>query len=100
AASRALRAGAAATIDRKHEDVSERVLALTRGAGVDRIIEVDFAANLELDASVLKRNGTIAAYSSSSNPTPLLPYYAFAIKGGVLRFIQSFHLPDALRQSG
>jgi NADPH:quinone reductase len=93
-------AGAFATIDRKREDVSARILELTEGQGVDRIVEVDFGANLELDAAVLKRNGTVASYSSSSNPTPVLPYYAFAAKGGNLRFIQGFLIPENQRLAG
>lgn len=100
AAVKVVSAGAFATIDRKQEDVSARVLELTDGLGVDRVIEVDFGANLQLDVDVLKHNGTVAAYSSSSNTTPLLPYYAFAVKAANLRFIQSFFLPDAQRLIG
>lgn len=92
--------GAFATIDRKTEDVSARIMELTDGAGVDRIVEVDFGANLHLDAAVLKSNGTIASYSSTSNREPVLPYYAFAGKGANLRFIQSFHLPEDQRLAG
>jgi NADPH:quinone reductase-like Zn-dependent oxidoreductase len=93
-------AGADAVIDRKREDVRARVMDLTEGQGVDRIIEVDFAANCALDAAVLKRNGTVAAYSSSSDPNPVLPYYAFASKGANLRFIQGFLIPEADRRAG
>ncbi|MBP1842702.1 NADPH2:quinone reductase [Rhizobium petrolearium] len=100
AAAHVMDAGAFATIDRKTEDVSARVLELTEGQGVDRVVEVDFGANLELDAAVLKRNGTVAAYSSSSNPTPVLPYYAFASKGANLRFIQGFLIPEDQRLAG
>lgn len=100
ATSHVLEAGALATIDRKREDVSARILELTNGEGVDRIIEVDFGANLALDAAVLKRNGTVASYSSSSNPTPVLPYYAFASKGANLRFIQGFLIPEDQRLAG
>ncbi|MAM13995.1 MAG: hypothetical protein CML23_26775 [Rhizobiaceae bacterium] len=92
--------GAFATIDRKTEDVAARVLQLTDGQGVDRVVEVDFGANLELDVAVLKRNGTIASYSSTSNREPVLPYYAFAGKGANLRFIQCFHLPEDQRIAG
>ncbi|MEN3147535.1 NADPH:quinone reductase [Neorhizobium sp. IRAMC:178] len=100
AAAHVKEAGALATIDRKREDVSARILELTDGEGVDRIIEVDFGANLELDATVLKRNGTVASYSSSSDPTPVLPYYAFAAKGANLRFIQGFLIPENQRLEG
>jgi NADPH:quinone reductase len=100
AAAHVMEAGAFATIDRKTEDVSKRILEMTESQGVDRIVEVDFGANLELDAAVLKRNGTVASYSSSSNPTPTLPYYAFAAKGANLRFIQGFLIPETERRSG
>lgn len=93
-------AGAFATIDRKGEDVAARVIELTDGRGVDRIVEVDFAANMTLDAAVLKPNCTVASYSSSSDPTPVLPYYAFQSKGANLRFIQGFAIPAAARREG
>jgi len=88
-------AGADTVIDRRAKDVAARVLDLTGGAGVDRIIEVDFAANLATDAAVIAPNGWIATYSCSSNPQPVLPYYAFASKGANLRFVQGFNLPRA-----
>ncbi|TWF49445.1 NADPH:quinone reductase [Neorhizobium alkalisoli] len=100
AAAHAMAAGATATIDRRREDVLARIMDFTEGQGVDRVVEVDFGANLELDAAVLKRNGTVAAYSSTSNPTPILPYYAFASKGANLRFIQGFAIPEADRLAG
>lgn len=93
-------AGAERIIDRKREDVAARVMELTDGKGVDRIIEVDFGANLALDIAVLKPNGTIASYSSSSAPEPTLPYYAFAGKGANIRFIQGFRIPISHRLEG
>jgi len=96
-AAHACAAGAQDFIDRHREDVAAKVLALTAGAGVDRIIEVDFAANLATDAAILVPNGWIASYSCSSDPHPALPYYAFASKGANLRFVQGFSLPNAAR---
>lgn len=100
AAAHARAAGAAETIDRHGEDIVARVMELTGGAGVDRIVEVDFGANHRNDIAVLKVNGTIAAYSSSSEPAPVLPYYAFAARGANLRFIQGFAIPEAARRQG
>jgi len=100
AAAHAQAAGAFATIDRKREDVAARVMELTAGEGVDRVVEVDFASNMQLDAAVLKANGTVASYSSSSNPQPVLSYYAFQSKGANLRFIQGFAIPAAARLTG
>lgn len=100
AAAHVLAGGAFAAIDRKREDVAARVMELTAGQGVDRIVEVDFASNMALDAAVLKPNGTVASYSSSSDPTPVLPYYAFQSKGANLRFIQGFAIPARARREG
>lgn len=96
-ATHARAAGADAVIHRRSEDVAARVMDLTGGVGVDRIIEVDFAANLATDAAVIAPNGWIASYSCSSDPQPVLPYYAFASKGANLRFVQGFNLPAAAR---
>jgi len=100
AAAHVLAGGARAVINRKSEDVAARVMELTQGAGVDRVIEVDFASNMALDAAVLKANGTVASYSSSSDPRPTLEYYAFQSKGANLRFIQGFAIPAVARRQG
>ena len=55
--------------------MAERVLAITGEPQVDRIIEVDFAANAASDAALLRPNGTLASYSSSTYPKPTLDYY-------------------------
>lgn len=99
-ANHAKSAGAHHLINRKRDDVVAWVMDLTGGQGVDRVIEVDFGDNLALDAAILKANGTVASYSSSSDPTPVLPYYAFAAKGANLRFIQGFRIPQAARIEG
>lgn len=99
-ATHARQAGASTAIDRKREDVVARVMELTSGAGVDRIVELDFAANFARDLAMLKLNGAIASYSSSSDPEPVLPYYAFANKGANVRFIQGFCIPEGARREG
>lgn len=96
----ALAAGAETVLDRHAPDLAERILAVTGGAGVDCIIEVDFGANLPVTTAVLKPGGTVASFSSSSKPAPTLPYYAFAAKGATVRFVQGFRLPGALRAAG
>ncbi|MFN3937682.1 MAG: NADPH:quinone reductase [Gemmobacter sp.] len=90
-------AAGAETIDRRCGDVAARVRELTGGAGVDRVIEVDFAANMAVDAEVLQPNGWVASYSSNTSATPALPYHAFQGKGLNLRFVQGFNLPPAAR---
>lgn len=92
-------AGADATIDYRSEDVVARVLDLTDGEGVDRIIEVDLAANLETDTCAVKPNGRIVSFSSTSDPTPTVPYYPLAFKDVRVHFLQGYLLPPIVRRS-
>lgn len=94
-AAHARAAGAEATIDRRHEDVAQRVRAIA--GTVDRIVEVDLGANLAIDVAVLAPNGTIASYSSTAVPEPVFPYYPLAFKGANLRLVQGYNLPAAAR---
>jgi NADPH:quinone reductase-like Zn-dependent oxidoreductase len=90
-------AGAAQVIDYRTEDVAGRVMDLTAGAGVDRIVEVDFGANVLADVAAIAANGVIASYSSTRVPEPTFPYYPLAYKGVTLRLVQAYILPTAAR---
>jgi NADPH:quinone reductase-like Zn-dependent oxidoreductase len=91
----ALAAGASQAVDYRMPDAASQILAATGGAGVDRIVEVDFGANQALDAQVIAPHGVIAAYSSTRAPRPELDYYAFARKAVTLRFVQAMLLDGA-----
>ena len=95
----ALGGGARHAIDYRREDVADRVLDVTDGEGVDRIIEVDLAANLETDVAVLRENGAIASYSSTSGPELSLAYYPLAFKDLRIHFLQGYLLPSAARRA-
>ena len=95
----ALGGGARHAIDYRREDVADRILDLTDGAGVHRIIEVDLAANLETDVAVLRENGAIASYSSTSGPELSLAYYPLAFKDLRIHFLQGYLLPSAARRA-
>lgn len=91
--------GARHVVNDRREDVVERVRELTGGEGVDRVIEVDLAANIETDVEVLRPNGTIASYSSTSGPELPLSYYPLAFKDLQVHFVQGYLLPSAARQA-
>lgn len=84
--------GASHCIDRIEENVVERVLEIAPD-GVDHIIEVDFGANADLDAQVLKVGGRIAAYSSPSDRHPSMPYYELQMRGALIRLISNVRIP-------
>lgn len=96
-ADRARAAGADAVVDFRREPVARRVLDLTGGAGVDRAVEVEFGANADLLAEVIKPRGRIAAYGSALAPRPELPFYPLMFKGVVLTFVLVYLLEGAER---
>ena len=87
--------GAGIVLDRHNDDITAAVMEATRGHGAHRIIEVDFGANATTDIAALAPHGTLAAYSSSSDRTPTLDYYAFARKSARLDFVQGALLSPA-----
>lgn len=99
-AAQARRAGAEHVVDYRQEDVAARVLELTGGAGVDHIVEVDFAANLPVALKVLKGNGSIATYASMSQPQPAIPFYALMTKNVRLLWVFIYETAgDALAEA-
>lgn len=91
-------AGADHIINYRTEDVAQRVLEITGGAGVDRIVEVEFGGNLATSAKVLKVGGTIATYASQADPTPTLPFYDLMYKSIVIRHVLTFQVSGELLQ--
>lgn len=94
----ARQAGADEVIDYRNENVTERVMQATGGAGVDRVVEVDFAANLATSLDVLKVNGVIAMYASASNREPVVPVARLMMKAISAHFIMLGSSPLALRK--
>ena len=91
--------GAELMLDRHRDDVAQAVLDLTAGRGAARIVDVDFAANQAADAAALADHGVLAAYSSTSDKSPTLDYYAFALKAARLMFVQGGKLTPAQRDA-
>jgi NADPH2:quinone reductase len=91
-------AGADVVINYRTEDVGQRCLDLTAGAGVDRIIELDLAANLETDLAALCRDGEITAYGSGA-PEIAVPFFPAILKNVRLQFFIVYNLSAADRQA-
>jgi NADPH:quinone reductase len=89
-------AGAQVVIDYKREDVAARVREATQGAGVDRVVEVDIAANALLDLDVLRDGGECAVYGSGASPFSL-PFFPLIVKNIALHFFIVYKLNDADR---
>jgi NADPH:quinone reductase len=92
-------AGISEVIDRKKEEVRERVLRLTKGRGADRIIEVAFGANLADDVEMLATGGVIATYASDAEPEPRLPVYPLMFKNATVRFVLVYLVSHAAHRA-
>ena len=93
-------AGADEVIDYKQEDVAARVLELTGGRGVARIVEVEFGANLATSLRVIATNGVIAAYASTSQPNPVVPFDLIKGKNVTIHALRLPLMPREICRAG
>jgi NADPH2:quinone reductase len=89
-------AGADVVVDYKREDVAARVLDGTGGAGVDRIVEVDVAANAVLDSRLVRTGGEWVVYGSGQGKFEL-EFFPLISKNVELRFFMVYHLDREAR---
>ena len=92
----ALAAGADTVINYRSEAVAEQVRAATQGQGVDRIIEVDIAANATLNLELLRRGGECVVYGSGAANFSL-PFFPLIAKNLGLRFFIVYNLAQTDR---
>jgi NADPH:quinone reductase len=90
-------AGADTVIDYRRDDVTERVREATHGAGIDRIIEVDVAANATIDLDLIRPGGACVVYGSGASQFAL-PFFPLIVKNVTLHFFIVYNLDDADRQ--
>ena len=98
-AEHARQAGADAVINYRRESVPERVGELTGGRGVDRVVEVDLAANAALLPQVVAQDGFCACYGSGRAEMSL-PFGPMILSGTAIRFFIVYELPHAARADG
>lgn len=81
----AKKAGAAHVFDYGADDLAAQILGATGGQPIDRIVEVEFGKNIATNTTVIAEGGTIAAYGSAKDMTPVLPFYPLMFKAVTLR---------------
>lgn len=80
--------GAVVALD---DDPAAAILRLAPG-GVDRIVEVAFDANVDLDAAVLRNLGTIAAFATGTD-RPTFPFWPMLFQNTTIRLLGSDDFP-------
>lgn len=91
-------AGAAAVVDHRAPGFAAAVLAATGGRRIDRIVEVEFGANLPVALEVLRVGGTIATYSSTRVPEPELPFFRMMYQDLTVRFVIVYAMPEEAKE--
>jgi NADPH2:quinone reductase len=91
-------AGADSVLNYRTDDVPQSVLELTNGAGVERVIDVEFGANLATTLKLIRANGVIATYSSTQVREPELPFYSLMFKDITVRFVLVYTMPETAKQ--
>lgn len=78
------------------KDLTARVRGLAPD-GIDHIVEVAFAANIEVDIELLKLGGSIASYATD-NATPKIPFWQMVFKNVRVFFLGSDDFPKEAKQ--
>ncbi len=87
-------------INYREEDVAARVMEITGGRGVERIVEVDFGANLAVTETIIAERGAIVAYASAANMAPTLPFYPLMFRNTRLWMLIVYLLEPGMRRRG
>jgi len=91
-------AGAQHVINHRDHDVVAAIMEATSGNLVDRVVDVEFGANLPVSVEVLKVGGVIATYSSTQDPEPKLPFLQMMYKDLTIRTIIVYAMPEPAKQ--
>jgi NADPH2:quinone reductase len=87
-------AGADAVVNYRDEDAGEQLRALAPG-GVDRVVEVSLARNLELDLGLAADHAVISAYADDGGGEVTLAIMPLVFANVVLRFVLVYTITSA-----
>ncbi len=91
-------AGAKHVVNHRSDRFAADILAATGGDRVDRIVDLEFGANLATSLDVLKTSGTIVTYGSTVVPEPTLPFFQMMYLDLNIQFIIVYAMPEAAKQ--
>lgn len=91
--------GADVALDYRAGDVAEAVKAATGGAGVARIVETEFGANIARAPKMLAPNGVVATYASDAVPEPKIPFGPLMVLNATLRLVFIYGMPESAQNA-
>jgi NADPH2:quinone reductase len=90
-------AGADVVVDYRQPDAAAQLRAAIGGEGVDRIVELDIAANAALDLELLRPGGSLVVYGSGAGSFEL-PFFPLIAKNVNLHAFIVYNLASADRE--
>jgi NADPH:quinone reductase-like Zn-dependent oxidoreductase len=87
-------AGAAHVVNHRDEELASAVLDAAGGRLIDRVVDLEFGANLQTSVEVLRVGGVIATYGSVQEPQPTLPFFDMMYKDLTVHFVIVYAMPE------
>ena len=91
-------AGADEIINYRQQNVIDQILRITNQVGVDRMIDVDFGANLTTCHQILKAGGINVMYAFVNQPDLPIPIMSLMTKNITLKFTLVYSISDQERE--
>ena len=91
-------AGAKHVFNHREPGWGERVKALNGGKPVDRVIDVEFGANLPEVLDCIRTGGVIATYSSTQVKEPQLPFFRMMYLDLTVHFVIVYSMPEPAKK--
>jgi len=91
-------AGAEAVVNHRESDFSDQIKVASGGNKIDRVVDVEFGANLDTVLSVVGTGATITTYSSTQDLQPTIPFYKMMFLDVTVRFVIVYAMPESAKQ--
>lgn len=92
-------AGADEVVNHREAGWGRSVLEATGGEKVDRVIDVEFGANLPEVLDCVRISGTIATYASMQQPEPRLPFPRMLYMDLNIRIVIVYAMPETAKRA-
>lgn len=91
--------GADLVVNHREQNWGETLLSANNGQKVDRVIDVEFGANLAEVLKVIRVSGVIASYSSTQVAQPQLPFGQMMYLNLTIHLVIVYAMPEAAKQA-
>lgn len=91
-------AGAGEVVNHRDENWAAQTVAANGGHQLDRVIDVEFGANLPAVLDLIRTSGTIVTYGSTLVTEPILPFYRMMFLDLLVRLVIVYDMPETAKE--